>query len=54
MVKKISKMNNNTFEFIKENLYSGVLSDILDDYEYRYEKVIGENKVHKAILDGMG
>lgn len=33
--KKITEINNETFTFMKENLYSGVLSDILDDFGYR-------------------
>ena len=33
--KKITEINNETFKFMKENLYSGVLSDILDDLGYR-------------------
>ena len=34
-IKKITEINNETFTFMKENLYSGVLSDILDDLGYR-------------------
>lgn len=33
--KKITEINNETFKFMKESLYSGVLSDILDDLGYR-------------------
>lgn len=34
-IKKITDINNETFKSIKEDLYSGVLSDILDDFNLR-------------------
>jgi 4-hydroxy-4-methyl-2-oxoglutarate aldolase len=50
MTKKISEINNDTFAFMKENLYSGVLSDILDDLGHREQAM---DACIRPIIPGM-